>query len=133
MCHCFASITLRFACTHRYPLLCRQYIRPDGDSPKTPVQSKWPLKPGVMVHINAMRSVNSVGQLSPTPLIQRSPRMEESPRRRAESRYDRGKSKVYQRLERLRDMLGFGGPDDGAPVGIYHSPGGGNFCVIFYT
>lgn len=105
-------------------------LRPDGDSPKTSTPSKWPLKPGVLVHINAMRNMNSVGQLSPTPLIQRSPKIEESLRRRTDSRYDKGKSKVYARLERLRDMLGFGGTDDGMPVGIYHSPGGGKWPFL---
>lgn len=96
-------------------------IRPDGHSPDSSGGiSKWPLKPGVLVHINPMHNLNGTqisgcgDQFKRTPL-----------KTARTNKYTRSRNKVYAGLERLKDLLGFG-DQELVPNGIYHSPGGGN-------
>ncbi|KAB0792415.1 hypothetical protein PPYR_14374, partial [Photinus pyralis] len=97
------------------PVEMEEREKPDGYSPDVAARAKWPLKPGVLVHVNSMRNLNmcqSTESSPPPPLIKTS-----------NNKYARGKSKVYARLGKLRDILGFG-DHELVPSGIYHSPGG---------
>lgn len=103
---------------------------PDGQSPESPPQPRWPLKPGVFVHVNKMHNFS---QLSPLSI--RSNSFKSSATARL-LKYKRNKSKVYARLERLKDIIGMRDHDH-VPIGITHSPGGGKeklyVCFIFFT
>ncbi|KAJ3660556.1 hypothetical protein Zmor_004998 [Zophobas morio] len=99
------------------PLEMEEREKPDGQSPDSATQSKWPLKPGVLVHINKMHNVN-ISQLS----------VDSTPFRTTSvsstlSKYKRNKSKVYARLQRLKDLLGFSGRDR-VPSGIIEGASG---------
>ncbi|XP_044272601.1 uncharacterized protein LOC123016327 [Tribolium madens] len=99
------------------PLEMEEREKPDGQSPDSPTQSKWPLRPGVLVHVGKMHNVN-ISQLSP----------ESTPFRTTSVsstilKYKINKSKVYARLERLKDWLGFGGRER-IPSGITEGASG---------
>lgn len=84
-------------------------------------QSKWPLQPGLLIHVNKMNNV-SISQLGPrlTPY-----KITSVKRSLAFSKYRKNKSKVYARLERLKVFLGLKGDARDVPKGIKMSPGGG--------
>jgi hypothetical protein len=91
--------------------------RPDGQSPDSTGQSKWPLRPGVLVHVGKLDSVN-VSQLSNDSTPFRTTSVSST-----FSKYKRNKSKVYARLQRLKDLLGFSGRDR-VPSGITEGASG---------
>lgn len=100
--------------------------RPDGQSPDNSANSKWPLKPGVLVHVGKLNHVN-ISQL----------RQETSPFRTTSVttliRYKRNKSKFYARLQRLKDFFGISNGRDRVPSGITEGANGGKnfdfFCI----
>lgn len=97
---------------------------PDGQSPNTSdgQQSKWP---GILLTVNRMHNLNQLSPLSFTG----------KPLKPAKSarylKYKRNKSKVYARLERLKDLLGL--IDHGRPIGITESASGGIKRLFFYV
>lgn len=104
---------------------CR--FSPEGQSPDTSGQAKWPLKPGVFVHVNKMHSLS---QLSPMALTASHFRNSAVSKTSKLLKYKRNKSKVYARLERLKDLIGMKDHDE-VPIGITQSPGGGNLYFLF--
>ncbi|KAF5279443.1 hypothetical protein FQA39_LY05553 [Lamprigera yunnana] len=100
------------------PVELEEREKPDGYSPETTNFSKWPLKPGVLVHVNSMRNLSSA-QISPETHL----KTRQSPNKSCQKKYAKSKSKVYARLEKLRDILRLG-DHDFVPHGVYHSPGG---------
>lgn len=94
---------------------------PDGHSPNKLDQSKWPLQPGVLVHINKMNHV-SISTLSPRVSPFKTTSVS---RRKVYLKYKRNKSKFYARLERLRELLGLSRRGDRTPEGIKVGAGGG--------
>lgn len=75
------------------------------------------------MHVNKMHSLS---QLSPMTLRMGSFKSSASARL---LKYKRNKSKVYARLERLKDLLGMRDGDH-VPMGITHRPGGGKDCLV---
>lgn len=108
-----------------FTLLHWRAFRPDGQSPDTS-GSKWPLKPGVLVHVNKMHNLN-MSQLSPMALTATQFKTTAVAKASHKFIYKRNKNKVYARL---RDFLGFG-DQDAIPFGVYHSSSGGN--VVLYV
>lgn len=101
--------------------------RPDGECPLD--QSKWPLKPGVLVHVSKMNNV-SISQLNP----RISPFKTTSVKTSTYIKYRRNRNKVYARLKRFREVLGIGRSD--RPFGIKEGASGGNFLnllIIFVS
>lgn len=100
--------------------------RPDGQSPDTTSQSKWPLKPGVLVHVNRMHNLNKshLSQLSLNTTTEgKQTRILPKPGRRLRS-LGNGKSN-RSRIFRLKEFFGFGHPD-ALPIGVYQGANGGN-------
>lgn len=97
--------------------------RPDGQSPDSTTQSKWPLKPGVLVHVNRMHNLNmrNLSQLSLNSSSEikhtRMPKSSRRPRRQVRC----------SNLTRLKEILGFG--QSGLPVGVYQGANGGKIFV----
>lgn len=93
-------------------------------------QSKWPLQPGVLIHINKMNNVN-ISQL-------RAYKTASISRRQVLSKYKRNKSKVYARLAKLKGCFTLNQDKERLPSGLKESPGGGTvfdvafYCLIFY-
>lgn len=117
-----------FACALLYSMLFTFYpcgwfhvYRPDGHSPDTSRPGKWPLKPGVLLHVNKMRGLN-VSPMSVTA----APAFKTTSVAKTGHRFmnKRNRNKVYARLEKLRDLLGFG-DQDAMPFGVYRGSGGG--------
>ncbi|KAJ8922097.1 hypothetical protein NQ315_004029 [Exocentrus adspersus] len=93
---------------------------PDGNCANITDLSKWPLQPGVLVHVNKLNGV-SISQLSP----RISPFKTTSvTRAKTYLKYKRNKSKVYARLERLKELLGINRSPHHVPIGIKESEGG---------
>ncbi|XP_065160558.1 uncharacterized protein nrm isoform X4 [Atheta coriaria] len=93
--------------------------KPDGQSPDTS-GSKWPLKPGVLVHVNKMHSLS---QLTPLAGSQyKTTSVPIKPGHRAP--YIRSGNKVYERLEKLKEWLGLRHDRDALPFGVYRGSAG---------
>ncbi|XP_066154008.1 uncharacterized protein nrm [Euwallacea fornicatus] len=97
------------------PLEMEEREKADGESPLD--QSKWPLKPGVLVHISKMNNV-SISQLNQ----RQSPFKTNSMKISTYLKYRRNKSKVYKRLRKIREVFGKGG--DERPFGITEGASG---------
>lgn len=124
----FIIFSCLFACALLYSMLftfnpCGWFHvhRPDGHSPDTSGLGKWPLKPGVLLHVNKMRGLN-VSTMSVTA----APAFKTTSVAKTGHRFmnKRNRNKVYARLEKLRDLLGFG-DQDAMPFGVYRGSGGG--------
>lgn len=102
---------------------------PEGHNPDiSEDQSKWPLQPGLLIHINKMNNV-SISQLGPRTTPYKTTSVKKL---RVFSKYKRNKSKVYARLERLKVFLGIKANSTAVPKGIVMSPGGGK-VLLFYS
>lgn len=107
--------------------------RPDGHSPDTSSStSKWPFKQGVLLHVNnKMHGLNN-GTIPMTATQFKTTSVAKAGHRFMNNK--RNRNKVYARLEKLRDLLGFG-DQDSMPFGVYRGSGGGKgfpstfFCV----
>ncbi|XP_017770206.1 PREDICTED: LOW QUALITY PROTEIN: uncharacterized protein LOC108557968 [Nicrophorus vespilloides] len=93
---------------------------PDGQSPDTSA-TKWPLKPGVLLHVNKMHNFN-MGQLKTVSLGYKTTSVVSMGNRTP--LYKRSKNKVYARLERFKELLGFGDRDSSLPFGVYRGSAG---------
>lgn len=113
---------------YRYILFNWHKIRPDGHSPNTSDQAKWPLRPGVLVHVNKMNNV-SISQLRTSPFKSTSVKTS------TYLKYRQNKSKIYARLERLKDLLGFKDDHTHVPMGISEGAGGGKrlLSIVVYS
>lgn len=84
------------------------------------------------MHVNKMNNI-SISQLSP----RTSPFKSTSVKKTSTYlKYRQNKSKIYARLERLKDLLGFKGDHTHIPMGISEGAGGGkrsNFPFVFLT
>lgn len=90
-------------------------------------QSKWPLKPGVLVRVGKMNKV-SISQLN----NRSSPFKAKSYNLNTYLKYRRNKSKVYARLRKLRDFLS-GKEGNDRPFGIKEGANGGkNYKRFFF-
>lgn len=97
---------------------------PDGNCLITDL-SKWPLQPGVLVHVNKMNGI-SISQLSP----RISPFKTTSvSRTKTYLKYKRNKSKIYARLERLKELLGINSSPHHVPIGIKEGEAGGKMLL----
>ncbi|XP_076265081.1 neuromusculin isoform X3 [Rhynchophorus ferrugineus] len=92
------------------PLEMEEREKPDGHSPID--QSKWPLKPGVLVHVSKLNNV-SISQLNSSTLDHFK---KTSVTTSAYLKYRRRRSKVYDRLRRFKESLGLGG--NRVPLGL---------------
>ncbi|XP_076265079.1 neuromusculin isoform X1 [Rhynchophorus ferrugineus] len=102
------------------PLEMEEREKPDGHSPID--QSKWPLKPGVLVHVSKLNNV-SISQLNSSTLDHFK---KTSVTTSAYLKYRRRRSKVYDRLRRFKESLGLGG--NRVPLGL---KAGANGVVTF--
>lgn len=96
---------------------------------KTSDQSKWPLRPGLLIQINKMNNV-SISQL-------RSYKTASISRRGVVSKYKRNKSKVCAKLTKLKRCFGQDSNKERIPSGIIESPGGGRvfnlaFLLLYF-
>lgn len=89
-------------------------------------QSKWPLKPGVLVRVGKMNKV-SISQLD----NRTSPFKDKTKSYNLNTylKYRRNKSKVYARLRKLRDFLS-GREGNERPFGIKEGANGGKKLLI---
>ncbi|XP_050315809.1 uncharacterized protein LOC126750284 isoform X2 [Anthonomus grandis grandis] len=97
------------------PLEMEEREKPEGSSCFD--QSKWPLKPGVLVHISKMNNIN-ISQLNP----RMSPFKTTSVKTSAYLKYRRRQKKVYARLKGIKEALGLSRHD--RPFGIKEGPTG---------
>lgn len=123
-----------FVCQHRrlLALVCSMILysginfltthRPDGQSPDSLGRGMWPLRPGVLVHVGKLNHVN-ISRLSPEITPFKTTSVTKS---NAFFKYRRNKSKVYARLQRLKNLLGFNGHDH-VPSGITEGASGGKY------
>ncbi|VEN48717.1 unnamed protein product, partial [Callosobruchus maculatus] len=96
------------------PLEMEERENPDGHAHEPLDQSKWPLQPGVLVQVNKMNTV-SISQLAPG----MSPyKITSVSRRRMYSKYKSRKYKMFDRLARLKEILGIRGGRERLPFGI---------------
>lgn len=112
--------------------LVSKIISPDDGCPNVNDLSKWPLQPGVLVHVSKGNGV-SISQLSP----RMSPFKTTSVlRAKNYLRYKRNKSKVYARLERLKVLLGINRGPHHVPIGIKEGDNGGKarllICLVSF-
>ncbi|XP_057661910.1 titin isoform X1 [Diorhabda carinulata] len=105
------------------PLEMEERENPDGHSPDSSDQSRWPLQPGVLIHINKMNNI-SISQLSPRITPYKSTSVTTLRKFTKYSKYKRNKSKIYARLERIADFLGMSRGRERIPSGIKESASG---------
>lgn len=89
----------------------------DVNCSKSSDQSKWPLRPGVLIQINKLNNV-SISQL-------RSYKTASISRRGVLSKYKRNKTKIYDKLARLKGCFSQNSDKERLPSGIKERPGGG--------
>lgn len=92
-------------------------FRPDGQSPDSSGRSRWPLRPGVLVHVNKISNLN----MSTIPLTSTRFKTTAVTRTGRKLTYKKNKNKVFARI---KDILGFR-DQDSVPFGIYRSSTGG--------
>lgn len=129
-CYCMFAISIIDLICSVYPIFiastCSLYTNSnDTNCSKTDDQSKWPLRPGLLIHINKMNTVN-ISQL-------RSYKTASISRRGVLSRYKRNKSKVYARLTKLKGCFSLNLDKERLPSGIKESPGGGIVFDVFFS
>ncbi|KAJ8954753.1 hypothetical protein NQ314_007023 [Rhamnusium bicolor] len=101
-------------------ILISKIYSPDGHCSNISDQSKWPLQPGVLIQVNKLNNV-SISQLSSKVSPFKSTSVSKTS---TYFKYKRNKSKVYARLERLKDFLGITRSRHHVPIGIKESASG---------
>ncbi|XP_074027941.1 neuromusculin isoform X4 [Leptinotarsa decemlineata] len=102
------------------PLEMEERENPDGHPSNISDQYHWPLQPGVLVQINKMNNVNISRMTSGVTPFKTTSVM----RIRTFSKYKKKKSKVYARLEKLKDFLSLNAGRERIPSGITPSDKG---------
>lgn len=122
-CHWLSLLPFVYSIIARTCFLCASSN--EVNCSKTSDQSKWPLRPGLLIHINKMNNV-SISQL-------RSYKTASISRRGVFSKYKRNKSKVYARLNKLKGCFSWNSDKERLPNGIKESPNGGTvfWCSVF--
>ncbi|CAH1113208.1 unnamed protein product, partial [Psylliodes chrysocephalus] len=105
------------------PLEMEERENPDGHSPNDSDQAKWPLQPGVLIHINKMNNV-SISQITPRVTPYKTTSVATLRKFSKYSKYKRNKSKIYNKLERIASFLGMHRGRERIPSGIKESANG---------